>query len=49
MANELKGKKVAFLFTEGAEQAEVIEPLEAVKEAGADTEIVSLETGDVQM
>ena len=49
MADELKGKRVAFLFTEGAEQPEVIEPLEAVKKAGADVDIVSLEKGDVQM
>src|SRR5205085_1121553 len=49
MADELKGKRVAFLFTEGAEQAEVVEPLEAVKKAGAETEIISLEKGDVQM
>ena len=31
MANELKGKRVAFLFTDGAEQVEVTEPLEAVR------------------
>ena len=43
MADELKGKKVAFLFTEGAEQVEVTEPLEAVKKAGAKVDIVSLE------
>ena len=49
MAEELKGKKVAFLFTEGAEQPEVEKPLEAVKNAGADVDIVSLEEGDVQM
>jgi protease I len=49
MADELKGKKVAFLFTEGAEQVEVTEPLEAVKKAGAETEIVSLEKGEVEM
>src|ERR1700733_3224536 len=48
MADELTGKRVAFLFTEGAEQAEVVEPLEAVKQAGADVDIVSLEKGDVQ-
>ena len=30
MADELKGKRVAFLFTEGADQAEVVEPLDAV-------------------
>jgi protease I len=49
MADELKGKRVAFLFTEGAEQPEVVEPLQAVKKAGADVDIVSLEKGDVQM
>ena len=49
MANELKGKRVAFLFTEGAEQLEVTAPLEAVRKAGADTEIISLEKGEVEM
>ncbi|MBV9682906.1 MAG: DJ-1/PfpI family protein, partial [Solirubrobacterales bacterium] len=49
MADELKGKKVAFLFTEGAEQVEVTEPLEAVKKAGGEVEIVSLEKGEVEM
>jgi protease I len=49
MAEELKGKRVAFLFTEGAEQVEVQKPLEAVKNAGADVDIVSLEEGDVEM
>jgi protease I len=49
MAKELEGKKVAFLFTEGAEQVEVTEPLKAVKDAGADVDIVSLEKGEVEM
>jgi protease I len=49
MANELKGKRVAFLFTEGAEQAEVTEPLKAVREAGAEVDVVSLEKGEVEM
>ena len=49
MADELKGKRVAFLFTEGAEQAEVTEPLKAVKNAGAEVDIVSLEKGEVEM
>lgn len=29
MANVLEGKRVAFLFTEGVEQVELTEPLEA--------------------
>jgi protease I len=49
MANELDGKRIAFLFTEGAEQVEVTEPLKAVKDAGADVEVISLEQGEVQM
>jgi protease I len=49
MADELKGKKIAFLFTEGAEQVEVTKPLEAVKDAGADVDIVSLEKGEIEM
>jgi len=49
MADELKGKRLAFLFTEGAEQVEVSEPLEAVRKAGAHTEIIWLEKGEVEM
>jgi deglycase len=49
MANELDGKKVAFLFTEGAEQVEVTEPLKAVRDAGADVDIVSLQKGEIEM
>ncbi len=49
MAAELQGRKVAFLFTEGVEQAELTEPLKAVREAGAEVELISLERGEVQM
>jgi deglycase len=49
MANELKGKKIAFVFTEGAEQVEVTEPLKAVRDAGAEVDIVSLEKGEIEM
>lgn len=49
MANKLSGKHVAFLFTEGVEQDELVKPLEAVREAGAEVDLVSLETGEVQM
>ncbi|MFL5822850.1 MAG: type 1 glutamine amidotransferase domain-containing protein [Solirubrobacteraceae bacterium] len=49
MAGELKGKRVAFLFTEGVEQVELTEPLKAVKDAGADADLISLETGEVEM
>jgi protease I len=48
MANELQGKHVAFLFTEGVEQVELTEPLEAVRKAGAEAELISLEKGEVE-
>lgn len=49
MSGKLNGKRVAFLFTEGAEQAEVQAPLDAVREAGAEVQIVSLKRGEVEM
>jgi protease I len=49
MANQLEGKRIAFLFTEGVEQVELTEPLKAVRDAGADADLVSLERDEVQM
>jgi protease I len=49
MATELEGKRVAFLFTEGVEQVELTEPLEAVRNAGGEAELISLDKGEVQM
>jgi protease I len=48
MADELKGKKIAFLFADGVEQVELEQPLDAVKQAGAEVELISLEEGEVQ-
>lgn len=49
MANELQGKKIAFLAApEGTEQVELTEPWKAVKEAGATPELVSTEHGEIQ-
>ena len=48
MANELQGKKIAFLATEGVEQVELTEPWKAVEQAGATPELVSLSDGEVQ-
>jgi protease I len=45
---KLDGKKVAFLFTDGVEQVELDKPAEAVREAGADVDYVSLEEGEIQ-
>jgi protease I len=49
MSDELAGKKVAFLIAnEGVEQVELIEPLEAVREAGAEAELLAPEAGEAQ-
>jgi protease I len=49
MADELKGKKIAFLVAnEGAEQVELTRPWEAVREVGAETELIAPEPGEVQ-
>jgi len=46
---KLDGKRIAILVaSEGIEQVELTEPREALREAGAATEIVSLEEGEVQ-
>lgn len=50
MASEkqLKGKRVAFLATNGVEQVELTAPWDALNEAGAETHLVSLDMGQVQ-
>ena len=49
MSDRLQGKKIAFLTAnEGVEQIELEEPLRAVREAGAETELLAPEAGEVQ-
>ena len=49
MSNSLEGKKIAFLVAnEGVEQIELTSPRDAVKDAGGEPIIVSLEAGEVQ-
>jgi protease I len=48
MANELLGKRIAFLATDGVEQVELTEPWKAVEQAGGEPELVSLESGEIQ-
>jgi protease I len=45
---KLDGKKIAFLFTDGVEQVELDKPAEAVKEAGAEIDYISLDDGEIQ-
>ena len=48
MANELQGKKIAFLAADGVEQVELTEPWKAVTEAGGEPELLSIESGEIQ-
>src|SRR5690349_2395300 len=48
MADELKGKRIAFLAAEGVEQVELTEPWQAVEQAGGAPELISVEDGEVQ-
>lgn len=48
MSNQLTGKKIAFLATDGFEQVELTEPWEAIKGAGATVELVSIKSGEIQ-
>jgi protease I len=45
---DLNGKRVAILATDMFEQVELVEPRKALDGAGAETEIVSLEKGEIQ-
>jgi protease I len=49
MSNQLQGKRIAFLVAnEGVEQVELTEPREAVEGAGAETDLLAPEAGEVQ-
>jgi protease I len=48
MANELSGKRIAIIATDGVEQVELTEPRKAVEQAGATTELLSPKSGEIQ-
>jgi len=48
MADELNGKRIAFLATDMVEQVELTEPWKAVEHAGGKPELLSLEDGEIQ-
>ena len=48
MANELQGKTIAFLATDGVEDSELSEPWKAVSEAGAEAELISIKDGHIE-
>ncbi|MGY1843495.1 type 1 glutamine amidotransferase domain-containing protein [Modestobacter sp. SYSU DS0875] len=49
MSGELNGKRVAVLATDGVEQVELERPWQALVDAGAEPQLVSLEPGSITM
>lgn len=45
---QLDGCKVAILATDGFEQSELFEPKQALEEAGADVDVVSIKNGEIK-
>jgi protease I len=48
MPDTLNGKKIAIIATDGVEQVELVKPREAVQDAGASTELLSVHSGEIQ-
>jgi protease I len=48
MSNELQGLKIAIIAADGVEQVELESPRDAVQAAGATTELLSIDTGEIQ-
>jgi protease I len=48
MPASLRGRRIAFLATDGVEQVELTEPWRAITAAGGDPELVSLGPGHIQ-
>src|SRR5215211_4350118 len=48
MADNLDGRRIAFLATDGVEQVELDQPWQAVTDAGGRPELVSLREGEIQ-
>jgi protease I len=47
MANELQGRRVAFLATDGVERVELEQPRQALDQAGASTTLLSIKRGEI--
>jgi protease I len=45
---KLKGKKIAFLASDMVEEVELTDPWKAVKDAGGDPELLSIQSGEIQ-
>jgi protease I len=49
MTDQLKGMKIAFLSTDMVEEPELTGPWQALREAGADLDLVSIKPGEIQL
>ena len=45
---KLSGKRIAIIAADMVEQVELVEPRKALEEAGAETELISMESGSIQ-
>jgi protease I len=45
---QLQGKRVAIIAADMFEQVELVEPRKALEDAGAETEVISMEPGEIQ-
>ncbi|ORX05590.1 type 1 glutamine amidotransferase domain-containing protein [Mycolicibacillus trivialis] len=48
MTDRLQGRRVAILAADGVERVEYEQPVDALREQGASTELISLAAGDIQ-
>lgn len=48
MADELSGRRVAILATDGVEQVELEKPRDALRQAGAEVTLLSIHDGEIQ-
>ena len=48
MGNQINGKKVAILATDGFEQVELTEPKKSLEQAGATVEVISIKKGEIK-
>jgi protease I len=48
MSDELGGKRIAIVATDGFEEAELLEPMKALKSAGAEVDVIAPKEGRIQ-
>jgi protease I len=48
MTTSIKGKRIAFLATDGVEEVEYTEPRKAVENAGGQADLISIKDGEIQ-